>query len=543
MPIGTEMRRLRAKWMMNTGWPKRLDWIEIVGLRGWRGQRFSCGFPIMAIVGENGSGKSTIMQCAASIYRPAGLSPLEGRFASDFFPDTPWELVRSAEIRYAVRERNQPSQGSVRKPGERWRGNPERRERNVEYIDLSRIQPVSARVGFSKLAKAQYNETGAVEFDQDRLSRLSQIMGRHYDLAKMSLTDADTRRAVPVLAHEGATFSGFHQGAGETTIAELLETDLPRYSLVLIDEIETSLHPRSQRRLIRDLAERCRERELQIILSTHSPYVLDELPLEARAYILESAGAKEIVYGVSPDFAMTKMDDQPHYECDLYVEDTRAAVFVLEILAAHATHLAQRCQTIAYGAASVGQALGVMAAQKRFPRPSNVFLDGDMGPSHGCIVLPGDDPPERVVFEALKKVNWSNAATRTARPFADFADACNRAMTLEDHHEWVRDAATRLVLSGDTLWHIMCAEWATRCLSLQEANTIIRPIEEGLLDGAPTPVAAAAIPRPAAPIRVQAAASGPIAPPPPSVRSSVGSSRQDDLFERARPAIPRPGRE
>jgi predicted ATPase len=536
------MRRLRAKWLMNTGWPKRLDWIEILGLRGWRGQRFSCGFPIMAIVGENGSGKSTIMQCAASIYRPPGPPSPHGRFASDFFPDTPWELVRSAEIRYAVREGNQPSQGSVRKPGERWRGNPERRERHVKYIDLSRIQPVSARVGYSKLAKAQYNETSWVEFDQDRLARLSQIMGRHYDLAKMSLTDADTKRSVPVLTHEGAVFSGFHQGAGETTIAELLEADLPRYSLVLIDEIETSLHPRSQRRLIRDLAERCRERELQIILSTHSPYVLDELPLEARAYILESAGAKEIVYGVSPDFAMTKMDDQPHYECDLYVEDVRAAVFVLEILAAHAPHLVQRCQTIAYGAASVGQALGIMAAQKRFPRPSNVFLDGDTGPSHGCIVLPGDDPPERVVFDALKKVNWSNAATRTARLFADFSDACNRAMTLEDHHEWVRDAATRLVLGGDTLWQIMCAEWARQCLSPQEANAIIRPIEEGLLGGAPIPIAAAVIPRRAtAPIRAPVP-SVPIAPPPHSVRSSVASSRQDDLFAQGRPAIRHPGR-
>jgi len=77
-------------------------------------------------------------------------------------------------------------------------------------------------------------------------------------------------------------YSGFHQGAGETTVAELLEADLPQYSLVLIDEIESSLHPRAQRRLLRDLAERCRERQLQIILTTHSPYILEELPAEAR---------------------------------------------------------------------------------------------------------------------------------------------------------------------------------------------------------------------------------------------------------------------
>jgi predicted ATP-dependent endonuclease of OLD family len=43
-------------------------------------------------------------------------------------------------------------------------------------------------------------------------------------------------------------------GAGQTTILELIQADLPRHSLVLIDEVETSLHPRAQRRVVRDLA-------------------------------------------------------------------------------------------------------------------------------------------------------------------------------------------------------------------------------------------------------------------------------------------------
>lgn len=45
----------------------------------------------------------------------------------------------------------------------------------------------------------------------------------------------------------------------------------------------------AQRRLIRDLAEQCRIQECQIIITTHSPYVIDELPLEARICILRSS--------------------------------------------------------------------------------------------------------------------------------------------------------------------------------------------------------------------------------------------------------------
>jgi predicted ATPase len=544
MPLSNEMRRLQARWIANTGWPKRLQYFEIDGLRGWTGQRFDCSFPIMAIVGENGSGKSTILQCAASIYRPPGPPSVLGNFASDFFPDTPWERVREAEIRYDVRESTSPWTGSVRKPGDRWRGNPDRRERVVKYIDLSRIQPVPERVGYSRIAKAQFVETAYAAFDEDRLARLSQIMGRHYDLAKMSLTDADSRRAVPVLSQEGVAYSGFHQGAGETTITELLEADLPRYSLILIDEIETSLHPRSQRRLIRDLAERCRERELQIIMTTHSPYILDELPLEARAYILESLGAKEIVYGVSPDFAMTKMDDQPHYECDLYVEDERASVMLAEILAAKAPQLVQRCQIIAYGAGSVGKALGQMVAERRFPRPSCVFLDSDIGPSFGCVLLPGDaDPPERVIFDGLRAINWAGAPQRSGRAFADFADACNRAMTLDDHHAWVRDAATKLVLSGDSLWRTLCAEWSTTsCLSLPDERRIIQAVEDTLQGTATYAVPARS---PAAPSQPT-----PARPLPPSIAprrraslSPAALSQTDDLFGPPHPSIPQPDRE
>src|SRR2546421_3818052 len=118
---------------MGSGWPKRLDWIEIKGVRGWTGQRFELRFPIMAVVGENGVGKSTVLQAAASVYGSDSDKQKE-RFASDFFPDTPWDQVRNAEIKYAVREVGNPTEHSVRKPTDRWRGNPQRRRRAVEYI-------------------------------------------------------------------------------------------------------------------------------------------------------------------------------------------------------------------------------------------------------------------------------------------------------------------------------------------------------------------------------------------------------------------------
>ena len=485
MPISKEMRRLTAKWEGGTAWPKRLESIRISGLRGWSGERFDFKYPIMAVVGENGVGKSTVIQSAAAVYRlPKG----KGRFASDFFPDTFWEKIRKAEIEYSIREGPQEIRDTIRKPGDRWRGNPERPERSIVYIDLSRVLPVPARTGYTKLVKGQHHETSSSPFDKGRLGRLSNIMGRPYDLAKMALTNLHPSRAVPVIGHQGSTYSGFHQGAGETTVAELLMRDWPQYSLVLIDEIETSLHPRAQRRLIRDIAERCREFEAQVVLTTHSPYILEELPAEARAYIMQIGTRREIVYGVSSQFAMTKMDEFPQHECYLFVEDERARDLLIEIIVASEPTLAQRCRPIPYGAASVGQALGIMISQKRFPHPSCVFLDGDQSEATGCILLPGDDAPERVVFEAMQAKNWSGVNRRVGRSFSDLSEACTKAMAQNDHHDWIGEAASTLTLRPDILWQALCSEWAVECLSKEDAKRIIQPIQDAVDGVAADPI-------------------------------------------------------
>ena len=472
MPLSKEVRLLENRWKSGQGWPKRLEWIEIDGIRGWIGQRVEFQFPIVALVGENGVGKSTILQAAAAVYqRDTGSQ----NFAGDFFPDTPWETVTKAEIRASVREgpTSTSVKTSLRKLTERWRGYDERKRRNVEYIDLRRIQPISARTGYARMAKRENRETSFEPFDPVTVERLSNVMGRSYDLAKLSITEVDGTRTVPVLSINGRWYSGFHGGAGETAMAELLQRTIQKYSLVLIDEVETSLHPRTQRRLIRDLASLCRSLEVQCIVTTHSPYVLDELPPEGRIYLMESDGQRRIIVGVSPAFAMTKMDDEIYPEADVYTEDERAGILVNEIVARSSQpDLILRYQPIPYGTANVGRALGIMVAEKRFPKPSVVILDGDQDSSQGCFVLPGGDAPERVIFEGLSKSGFEGLASRLSRSTSDVADACNSAMLVTDHHEWVRFAADRLAVPGNVLWQGMCAEWSLRCFPQKEADEL-----------------------------------------------------------------------
>ena len=81
MPLSNEIRRLETKWQTGNSWPKFLEWLEIKDIRGWSGQRVPLAFPIVAIVGENGSGKSTILRPPLA---PIRTRPAKAGFQASF---------------------------------------------------------------------------------------------------------------------------------------------------------------------------------------------------------------------------------------------------------------------------------------------------------------------------------------------------------------------------------------------------------------------------------------------------------------------------
>ena len=130
----------------------------------------------------------------------------------------------------------------------------------------------------------------------------------------------------------------------------------------------------------------------------------------------------------------------------------------------------------------MGMALGQMADQGRFPRPSVVFLDGDQAESVGCTLLPGEDAPERLVYEGLVSANWPEISQRIGRGASETIDALNRSMAVADHHEWVRDAADRLIIGGDILWQALAASWAGNCASAEDLDVVTHPVQDALIE-------------------------------------------------------------
>lgn len=466
--LADEVSRLHRIWLRKD-FQQHLEWLEIEGIRGWESQRVDFNFPIVSISGENGVGKSTIIQAAAAVYRTEkpGIKPY---FASDFFPDTIWEKVRDAEIRYSVRKGDKTITRNVRKRTNRWRGNPERPYRPVVFLDLRRTQPLYAKPGYAQMLRRSRKESTATEFDDTQRKRLGNIIGKTYTSARSAKASGSPNRPVPIVeVSPGEEYSGFHQGAGEATVVDLIALEIPKYALVLIDEVETSLHPRAQRRLIRELANQSREKLCQFIVTTHSPYVMEELPPEARVHIFGSKDEKRVVFGISPEFALSKMDETRVPEVEIYVEDREARILLEEIVASYDLELLSRIAFTTSGSANVGKALGQMKSQGRFRRKTVVFLDGDQDPCEGCQILPGDNAPEKVVFHELQQDRWQEIHKLIQRSHSVLVDECDRVVSSSEHHKWIPEVADKLTIGGEELWRIMCRRWVT-ITNQQEAN-------------------------------------------------------------------------
>lgn len=465
-------------------WPQFLQMVQIEGLRGWSGQAVEFNFPVVAIVGENGSGKSTLMKVAACAYDN---KDKDKRFyPSAFFVETHWDKIQGVRIDFRVKRGANIESFRITKPSQRWRVPDNAPKRDVFLLDIARTLPLDASAGYAKIARSAAAEIESSEIDDAFRERLSHVLGRDYKKARFATSDVDKKRPVGLLEREWGELSQFHQGAGEDATLDLFRTlqGIPEYSLLLVDEVEASLHPRAQRRLVRFLLWLARQRRIQVILSTHSPYVLQELPQEARMLLLPGPQGLSVVYGVSAEFAMSRLDDEVHPEAHLFVEDRDAEILLREILASdeHTSKILQRVAINAVGPVNVVTTLGSLGKAGKLPYRSLAILDGDHK-DKSCLSLPGTAAPERVVYAELKAKNWLNLPQRFGVGAGTLLTALEDAMLEPDHHRWNAKVGDQVLKSSISVWEILAGEWCRSCLNpdarKELAQAILAVVEPG----------------------------------------------------------------
>lgn len=223
-------------------------------------------------------------------------------------------------------------------------------------------------------------------------------------------------------APKTATYNHLGNSAGQDNIGQIITAlisfqrlktklgDSYKGGILLIDELDASLFPAAQMKLVEKLDKKSLELNLQIFFTTHSLEVLAETKRRRDAkviYLDKSSGNIKPKYDLAieelkKDLLVLGPDALKEIgrKKDIYCEDDEAADMLKGILSIEIIHNIDIIPT------SLGNSQLKDIAKKKIPafRKSLIVLDGDTsdGGISNVLCLPGNYGPDRLIYDFLK---------------------------------------------------------------------------------------------------------------------------------------------
>lgn len=292
---------------------------------------------LYAITGQNGSGKSTVVTCASSVFFNMTMKDYFGSTASD----ASIEFQYGDAHKFYKKDENGKwySKYNTRIPlkgfyeGSLIYGN---RFRNTTYSNLRKLDRINE----------SYMEPGP-DFIRNNLGKILHNNSEFYE--KLYLVDPKKVRGLKdfhgdIFYYEiqGKKVSQFHMSTGENLLISILNSLNRRNSdretidvpcILLLDEIELALHPSSLKRLIKFLGSISDEYNYAIYFSTHSLELISSIKPENIFFLdRHSDHTLELINPCYPAYATRMLYDHTGYDYVILVEDELAKEIIIKIL-------------------------------------------------------------------------------------------------------------------------------------------------------------------------------------------------------------------
>lgn len=383
-------------------------------VRGFSEQVVRFDFPVTALIGPNGGGKTTILGAAACAYKsvkPQRFFAKSGRLDGS---------MKDWRIEYELIDKDVRREDVVRRTAsfkqKKW--NRDALDRAVIAVGISRTVPANERAELRRCASNQFQfpRSSITPIGRAVSDAVGKILGK--DASNYTHVKVDQRGRVSLLAgrtKSGNSYSEFHFGAGESSVIRMI-TQIeaqPEGSLILIEEIENGLHPVATRRMVEYLIDVAMRKKSQAVFTTHSDDALAPLPPEAIWAALDG----RVVQGKLSIESLRAITGDVDAQCVVFTEDEFASQWIRSMI--------RTCDEIGadavevYGMQGDGTAVLVNRVHNIDPssrRASVCFVDGDSQQSEstddGVYRLPGESP-ERFIYghvhDSIKKVKGTLA--------------------------------------------------------------------------------------------------------------------------------------
>jgi hypothetical protein len=151
-----------------------------------------------------------------------------------------------------------------------------------------------------------------VVLKKEHVDKVSYILGRKYKCIKfLEHRLWGTRGGTAMLSTDKLNYTEAYAGSGEFAVVSLVMNlfSAKDKSLILLDEPEVSLHPGAQKRMMELIYSLVEKRKHQVVLSTHSPVLVNMLPKEAVKLFIydEDTESAKIAQNILPDEAFVEL--------------------------------------------------------------------------------------------------------------------------------------------------------------------------------------------------------------------------------------------
>lgn len=419
---------------------KYLSKVTLVKCRAFKDQAITFDFPVTALIGPNGGGKTTILGACALIYDT--IKPRQF-FARNRQLDMG---MKNWSIAYEIIDREKSRTDILRRtasfPKEKW--NRDAVQRDVKFFGVSRTLPAVERKDLSKLTdkKIIFKPEQIQSLNEIQASNITKILGKNVD--GYSVVKTDREGNVTLLSGKttgGASFSEFHFGAGESSIIKMVLgiESVSEQGLILIEEIENGLHPLAVSRLVDYLIDVADRKRIQIIFTTHSKYAISPLPSEA----IWAAVDGTAIQGKLDIHSLYRLTGEVSSKLIIYTEDSFAREWVTAIIRSNRQIALDAIEIYPMG----GDGAAVAANKHHNLDPSSTvksicIIDGDSQQTESeedlVYRLPGE-APETFIFDQIVDKLEECAPTLSLRLSHRYTEAKDIANIIRDVNNTNRD--------------------------------------------------------------------------------------------------------